>query len=249
MDTYIAHLGSMVQCWRNPFFTYTRRNGAEIRFKYGSVRDELGKAGGRFIGVKIFPRAAIEDCEALFELLVFLAIFCHDLGKLQLGWQEVMGGWQSMMCERFQGKPFGKHLLAHTDYDPDNPEQVKLYKSFKKRLPNHAVESACLAPEILMPILSPLLERGFGASREQVIYIIHTIVLASGRHHSAWAGGFKNKSIQLHPAAGETMGKAWDRLSRFLPSHFSLSAPRLSQSLYQIGEFDLNRFTEIHLPY
>ena len=250
MDTYIAHLGSMVQCWRNPFSTYVSRNGKEIKLQYLSVKGELGGAGGRFLKSKIFSDATLEDTEALFEILVFLAIFCHDLGKLQLQWQQVMQGWQAIAHNQFNGKSHGNHLLAHTDFDPRDAKQKELYQPTKKSLPNHAVESAYLSREILIHSLAPILQTRFTASREQIGYIIHTIVLASGRHHSAWAKSFKNKQIQLHPQAKETIDLAWKRLSRFLPKSFILPIPSLSQDCYKVlKDFELKGFTDLELPY
>ena len=125
-----------------------------------------------------------------------------------------------------------------------------MYQPTKKSLPNHAVESAYLSREILIHSLAPILQTRFTASREQIGYIIHTIVLASGRHHSAWAKSFKNKQIQLHPQAKETIDLAWKRLSRFLPKSFILPIPSLSQDCYKVlKDFELKGFTDLELPY
>ncbi len=101
MDTYVQHLVLMWKCWLEEFppqLGSKHRKGESG--KYASVCTELGKAGGRFLWRKILRNSAsekidLEQAEKLFELLVLLAILTHDLGKLQVQWQEVMRGWQA----------------------------------------------------------------------------------------------------------------------------------------------------------
>jgi hypothetical protein len=151
MDTYVGHLGCMWQCWHNPFRTRVLKNGTCIEVRYASVRNELLKTGGSLIKRKIFPEITTVKAEALFDYLVFLVIFTYDLGKLQQKWQEVMRGWQEIAHTSFQGKNPRSHLLAHTDYNPDDPQQKVALKNYEKqhKRPNHAVESAFLARYIL----------------------------------------------------------------------------------------------------
>lgn len=96
MDTYVEHLGCMWTCWRKPFKTTSLKNGEPEKTIYNSVRHELLKSGGKFIKNKIFTQVNETEAEALFESLVFFAIFTHDLGKLQVKWQEVMREWQAI---------------------------------------------------------------------------------------------------------------------------------------------------------
>jgi hypothetical protein len=101
--------------------------------------------------------------------------------------------------------------LAHTDYNPEDKEQRNRLKAYEKKhkRPNHAVESAFLSREILKNSLFPLLRDRFGADSEQIQYICHAVMMAAGRHHSAWAGGWKMGDvakvgkIQLHPEGEE----------------------------------------------
>lgn len=144
MDNYVGHLVLMWKLWREDFYSILLKNGESVKVKYAAVRDELLVAGGKFIQTKILPSLSINEAEALFEVLVFLAIFTHDLGKLQSKWQEVMRGWQKIAHAKYGGKNPREYLLAHTDYNPDEPEQktdLKAYEKKNKR-PNHAVESA-----------------------------------------------------------------------------------------------------------
>ncbi len=257
MDTYVGHLGCMWTCWHKPFKTLRLKNGEAEPTIYKSVRNELLPAGSKLIKNKIFPHIQESEAAALFELLVFFAIFTHDLGKLQIKWQEVMGGWQVIAYNSFQGQNPKNHLLAHTDFNPEDSQQKKALKDHEKKhkRPNHAVESAYLAQDILNQSLVPLLRDDFAANNEQIQYIRHTVIMAAGRHHSAWTGGWqgadiaKIKSIQLHPEAQRAIAKrsvgiaqSWQSMTRFLSQSLPLTPANLSRSVYPIKkEFDLNQ--------
>lgn len=260
MDTYLGHLGCMWQCWRNPFATKVLKNGLWVKIKYASVRDELQKAGGQFIQQKIFPNARPDATAALFEYLVMVAIFTHDLGKLQQKWQTVMQGWQNLAYRDFQGKPPKSFLLAHTDYNPGEKEQRDALKAYEKqhKRPNHAIESAFLAQPILQQYLVPLLRESFHANPEQVFGVAYTILLAAGRHHSAWAKGWgmkdvsQIKEILLHPEANSAIAASWRSLARFLPDSLPLpaGAPIFSQTRYEVRvPLEFNKFSTTQIDY
>lgn len=257
MDNYVGHLVLMWKCWREAFATTRLKNGIPVKTTYNSVREELLLTGGRFIKTKIFPQATETEAEALFEYLVFFAIFTHDLAKLQVKWQEVMRGWQAIAHSSFQGRNPGRNLLAHTDYNPEDKQQWDALKAYEKKhkRPNHAIESAFLAQEILKQSLVPLLREYFGADTEQIKYIAYAVIMAAGRHHSAWASGWdsvdvsKMKSIELHLGATQAIAGSWRSMTRFLPSTLPLPEANLGRSLYQIKEFDLNRFGRDQVEY
>ncbi|MFN6569876.1 CRISPR-associated helicase Cas3' [Dendronalium sp. ChiSLP03b] len=265
MDTYVGHLGCMWTCWYKSFTTTRLKNGELEKISngepkktvYSSVRDELLKTGGQLIKSKIFPQIQQQQAEALFELLVLLAIFTHDLGKLQTKWQKVMRGWQ-LEAKKFQAKDPKTYLLAHTDYNPESQEQKAALKNYEKKhkRPNHAVESAYLAQDILNQSLVPLLQDYFSADKEQIQYIRHTVILAAGRHHSAWAGGWQesdlstSKTIQLHPQAQEAIAQSWKTMLRYLPPTLFLPPANLSKNIYTVKQkFELNRFTTDQIEY
>jgi hypothetical protein len=258
MDTYVGHLVLMWKCWREAFPTTLKRNGESVETQFTSVRDELLQAGGRFIRTKIFPDASENQAEALFEYLVFFAVLTHDLGKLQVKWQAVMRGWQDIAYSSFNGKNPRSHLLAHTDYNPDDKVQRDELKAHEKKhkRPNHAVESAFLSREILKTSLLPLLRNYFNAEPEQIRCILHTVIMATGRHHSAWAGGWTMKDvakvgkIQLHPGAKDAIASSWRNIARFLPQTLPLQPANLSREVYAVTqEFDLNRFDTAQIDY
>lgn len=257
MDNYVGHLVLMWKSWREPFTTTQFKNGEPVEITCVSVRNELLATGGRFIKSKIFPQVKEIEVEALFEILVFFAIFTHDLGKLQVKWQEVMQGWQAIAHSSFQGRNPGKHLLAHTDYNPEDKQQREALKAHEKKhkRPNHAIESAFLAQAILKQSLIPLLQDHFTKDAEQIKYLCYTVIMAAGRHHSAWASGWDNadvekvKSIELHSKATEAIADSWRSMTRFLPTTLPLPEANLSRKLYQLKEFDLNRFGSDEVEY
>ncbi len=250
MDTYVGHLGCMWTCWYKSFPTLRLKNGTSEPTIYNSVRRELLPAGTKLIKHKIFPQVQESDAEALFELLVFFAIFTHDLGKLQIKWQEVMRGWQAIAHSSFQGHNPKQHLLAHTDYNPEDARQRTAMKDYERKYkrPNHAVESAYLAQDILHQSLVPLLRDYFHADDEQIKNICYTVIMATGRHHSAWTGGWnqsdiaKIKNIQLHSQAQQAIAQSWQGMTRFLNHNLPLTPANLRKSIYPIKkEFDLNQ--------
>ncbi|MBW4566398.1 MAG: hypothetical protein KME32_36185 [Mojavia pulchra JT2-VF2] len=104
--------------------------------------------------------------------------------------------------------------------------------------------------------LVPLLHNDFSANKEQIHDIRHTVILAAGRHHSAWAGGWEQsdltriKNIQLHPQAQQAIAQSWKTMLRYLPSTLSLPPANLSKNVYPIKQkFDLNRFTNDQIEY
>ncbi|MGE5655212.1 MAG: CRISPR-associated helicase Cas3' [Actinomycetota bacterium] len=259
MDNYVGHLVLMWKCWREPFLTVALKNGRLEPVKYASVRDELLPAGGRFIQAKIFPEATASETEFLFEYLVFLAIFTHDLGKLQVKWQQVMRGWQAIAHSTFNGKNPGSHLLAHTDYNPEDEQQKNALKAYEKqhKRPNHAIESAYLSREILSQTLVPLLRDRFTGDSEPIKYSCHAVLMAAGRHHTAWAKGWetddvsKLKQLHLHPEAQRAIAASWRSMARFFPQTELLppTPPTLSKTSYAMNPFDLNRFEVDQLDY
>lgn len=235
MDTYVGHLGCMWTCWRKPFPTERLKNGVLTRITYSSVRDELLQPGGRFIKARIFLHTIEAEAEALFEYLVFFAVLIHDLGKLQVKWQEVVRGWQAIAHQQFKCKNPQLHLLAHTDSDPENAPQQKARREYEKknRRPPHAVESAFMGRDILKQSLIPLLQEHFDADGEQSGYIAHAVVMAAARHHSAWAKGDDLPAkIELHPQAQAVISRSWDSLARFLPQIPPLAKANLKKRVY-----------------
>ena len=149
-------------------------------------------------------------------------------------------------------------MLAHTDYDPTDVRwrdakgrtQKQAWQDYqrKHRRPPHAVESAYLAREILAQSLLPVLRDRFGADEAQCRYISYIVMLAAGRHHSAWARGWTSKDVAsggklvLHSQAQDAIAQSWRRLVRDLP--LVGEEANLSQREYPIREFLLTHLEE-----
>jgi hypothetical protein len=81
-------------------------------------------------------------------------------------------------------------------------------------------------------------------------------MMASGRHHSAWAGGWKMGDVAkvgkilLHPEARYAIASSWRSMARFLPKALRLEPANLSREVYAVTkEFDLNRFDTAQIEY
>lgn len=250
MDTYVGHLVLMWKCWREAFPLERIMDHSNPGNAYGSVRSELLPIAGQLIKQQIFPNASDEAAEALFEGLVFFAILLHDLGKLQASWQRVMRGWQTIAHTQFGGRDPQQQLLAHTDYNPDEPAQKRALKAFEKshRRPTHAVEGAFLAGELLDQSLAPFLETHFQATPDQVNALIDVVLLAIGRHHSAWAEGWRTadvariQQIQLHPGASQALQQSWRNLARFLPTTLNFPPVSFTAQTYPVTDMELTHF-------
>ncbi|MBD2027009.1 CRISPR-associated helicase Cas3' [Leptolyngbya sp. FACHB-711] len=267
MDTYVGHLGRIWTCWNKPFPLKTPQ--------YQSMRDEQLQAGGRFLRRKFFSNATQQQAEALFELLIFLAVITHDLGKLQRQWQSAMQGWQTIAHQYFKGSDPKGQLIAHTDYDPTDralrdregrtqKESLKTYEKQNPR-PNHAIESAFLANEILEACLIPVLENLFEAEDEVINLFCNVVEMAAGRHHSAWTAGWdsvtlsrirhdstRRGELHLHEKANEAIAQSWQRLlGKDLAQILSLPAdpPVLSQQVYAVEEIRLDCFNPDYMKY
>lgn len=250
MDTYVGHLVLMGKCWRENFIAQQWQNGELVKVKLGSVREELLGVGSKLIQRRIFPQMSQVVAEALFEFLVLLAIFTHDLGKLQVKWQQVMQGWQAIAHSQFQGKYLGERLIAHTDYNPEDEAQklaLKVYEKQYKR-PNHAIEGAFLAQYILLKSLVPWLQKHGVTEKQDLQKIAMTVVMAAGRHHSAWSRGWelkdvrRVKEIRLRKEAGEVMEASWRYLVKFMPEILPQKIAVLEKEVYLVQELDLNYF-------
>lgn len=264
MDIYEGHLIRLWAYWQKPF--PSRPLTKCDHPIYQSVRDELLKPAGRYINERIFPDLKnMQKAEELFEYLVFFAVLTHDLGKLQTRWQEVMRGWQKIVYDEFKNQTRRSdpksYLLAHTDYDPEVPEQKERMNKSDKR-PPHAVEGAFLACDLLLQFLEPLLRQHYNANDKQVEGILWTVVLAAGRHHYAWARGEKlAKEIRLHKDARKAIAASLRSLVKVLPDTLpmrdrlktlELSANRKSKSgelIYDTAGFELNNFRETQIKY
>lgn len=98
-----------------------------------------------------------------------LAVLLHDVGKLSVGWQSWVRGYQ----KRIGKSSDPNEAYAHTDYDSTNPDHVAAQRAQGKR-PWHAVESALTVEPWLWELLNePIL--------------VKAVYSAIARHHSPYS--------------------------------------------------------------
>ncbi len=106
-----------------------------------------------------------------------------------------------------------------------------------------------LGREILKKSLIPLLQEHFTEDVEQIKYFCDVVIMAAGRHHSAWAIGFQSndvarlREIILCAEYQQVLGDSWRSMARFLPNTLPLPEANLSRSVYKLQELDLNKFS------
>lgn len=106
-----------------------------------------------------------------------LVIWLHDLGKLNEPWQRWVHRWQQDV-----GAPTTE-LLAHTDYQGDDPTHRDLERKLGRR-PNHAVEGALAAVPYLHALLPDYKHPLFRAA-----------FTAIARHHAPFSREAKDYSL------------------------------------------------------
>jgi len=114
-----------------------------------------------------------------FEQLIKFMIICHDFGKLNNKWQEIVQNYQSTKS----GKKVTV-LLAHTDFDKENENDVEIMKSVYKKVglfkkPDHSGIGAHFV-KYTMPFL-------FSLKKDKMNKLLVDVLISSViRHHAAF---------------------------------------------------------------
>jgi CRISPR-associated endonuclease/helicase Cas3 len=119
----------------------------------------------------------------------------HDLGKLQMRWQQWASAWQLSRDSSY--KPAA--ALAHTDFDADNPQDRKRQQSLIRR-PPHATASGYYACSILEQALN-------GIPVESIAYVASACTAAIIAHH----GAFLPNAIGIDLGILE-LSKGWEQI-------------------------------------
>lgn len=136
-----------------------------------------------------FPLSKIKEKhynEFDFEELIKFMIICHDLGKLNNKWQEIVQKYQSQKS----GKEITE-LLAHTDFDKENEDDVEMMKKFGKK-PPHAGIGAIISKTLFDTIYQDYKDSKYFPS---IRNLISTSIL---RHHSNKTITIPNYSIDTN---------------------------------------------------
>jgi CRISPR-associated endonuclease/helicase Cas3 len=112
----------------------------------------------------------------------------HDLGKLQVEWQR----WAEAM-QRSKDLQYDPNApLAHTDFDPDNPEDRQRASTVTETRPPHAAASAYYCLSVLENALASVRD----ASRPELASACVAAVLA---HHGSWMPKATGNDLGLRP--------------------------------------------------
>ena len=117
-------------------------------------------------------------------------IAVHDLGKLDVKWQNWAHLWQEKVSA-LRGEDLTipvDYLAGHTDYNDQVEGEREANRQMRYLRPNHAAESAHAAMEWLRNNLNQSLTKA--------------ALTALVRHHSAGASG-RNEQYSAHPLARE----------------------------------------------
>jgi CRISPR-associated endonuclease/helicase Cas3 len=164
-ETFQEHVKRMLRVYEHPFLD--REQGRPCL----PLREELAYAARRLEDKYDWP-------SGILHRLGGLLIALHDIGKLDVRWQDWAHRWQEVVSElREEDLIIPEHYMAaHTDYDVENEEEKALNRKLGNVKPNHAVESARAAEDII-----------WAATQEPELLRAALSVIA--RHHSAGAVG------------------------------------------------------------
>ncbi len=176
-ETFQEHVARMLRVYEHPF--QERPSPAE----------ELAYAARRLEEKYGWP-------EGTLDRLARLVIALHDLGKLDLRWQEWAHRWQEEVSV-LRGEDFtipDDYLAAHTDYDEQDENEKALNRNLRHMRPNHAAQSAAAAMDWLLD-----------QTADQSL--ARAALTAIVRHHSAGGSG-KHGAFHAHPAASAALVQA-----------------------------------------
>ncbi|MBM4448229.1 MAG: hypothetical protein FJ015_03185 [Chloroflexi bacterium] len=146
-----------------------------------------------------YPAARLEQQMGLpagsLERAVRLAIALHDVGKMDRRWQ----GWAHEWQQRIGSPVAGDYMVAHTDYNPDDPRHQAAEAKMPGSRPPHAAESAVAVLKVLHQLL------GAPGPGDPALKLLKAIFTAIARHHSPQADSYKDFS--LHHAARPTLAQ------------------------------------------
>lgn len=123
------------------------------------------------------------------DRVVRLAIALHDVGKMDRRWQQWAHNWQAHIGVKMPDE----YMLAHTDYDPDDPLHQNLEKGLPDTRPPHAAEGAVAVVKMLYRLL------GEPSEAHPNFQLLKAVFSAICRHHSPRADSYQRFS--LHPSA------------------------------------------------
>lgn len=156
-DTFYQHNMGLIRCFEQEFLP-------KLDFAFTQLAKKIG-----------------EWTKAEFEQLIKLMIILHDYGKLNEKWQKPMRCYQAKK-EGKDPKNF-KEILAHTDYDRNNPADLALEQECKLyERGGHAGTGAFVAETLIADYFDS----------EDLAYAVS---MAIARHHSPLSDSYSKFTI------------------------------------------------------
>lgn len=180
LESYVDHIRKMRRAFEG-YRSFGEPVGGQLQSRFIWVKERFAQLQGDW-------RAPAD----LLEKAVRLVMALHDVGKLDVRWQDWAAEYQKAIGE---GPP--PYLVAHTHYEPSNPEHARALRDTRKHKPRtHAGEGAMAAARILWEALDGKTWPG----------LYRAAVTAIARHHSPqlWEAG----PYRLHPQATDVVGEA-----------------------------------------
>ncbi|MBW2137902.1 MAG: CRISPR-associated helicase Cas3' [Deltaproteobacteria bacterium] len=182
-ETFQEHVARMLRVYGHSFFD--RDKGVERL----PLAEELSYAARRLEQNYGWP-------EGTLDRLARWVIALHDVGKLDVKWQDWAYRWQEEVS-KLRGQDLhvpANYLAAHTDYDEQSEAEQALNRKLSQMRPNHAAAGAAAA-------MGWLLDRAADPA------LARAALTAVARHHSAGANG-RHGPFCAHPAARTALQKA-----------------------------------------
>jgi CRISPR-associated endonuclease/helicase Cas3 len=150
---------------------------------------------------------------------VRLAIAFHDIGKMDRRWQ----GWAHEWQERI-GVPVADDLmLAHTDYNPDDPRHQSVEAGMPGSRPPHAAEGAVAVLRVLHQLL------GTPGPDDPRFKLMKAVFSAIARHHSPQTDSYQGFS--LHPTSKAAIAQVLGPLGASGEASQALEMSKLPQPI------------------
>ncbi|MFP3869859.1 MAG: CRISPR-associated helicase Cas3' [Syntrophobacteria bacterium] len=181
-ETFQEHIGRMLRVYEYPFLNHV---GGKKRVP---LAEELAYAAQRVEAKYGWPKGTLDR-------LWRLGTAVHDLGKLDIRWQEWAHRWQKEVSTlRGEDLSIPNHcLVAHTDYDDHDEAEQMLTRKLRRMKPNHAAESAAAAMDWLLD-----------QANDQAL--ARAALTAVVRHHSSAARG-QYGPFRAHPEAARVLAE------------------------------------------
>ena len=176
-ETLVEHVRRMKQVYDHPF--YDNQTKKQRR----SLTDEIDYAADHLERGMHWEKGELDKA-------IRLVIAVHDLGKLDVKWQNWAHRWQEKVSALRDENLIlpADYLAGHTDYDDQVETERGANRQMRYMRPSHAAESAYAAMEWLRNDLN--------------LPLACAALTAIVRHHKATARG-QNEQYSAHPLARE----------------------------------------------